>query len=210
MAHKLEIDGQEVDVFTTDEVAAREAAARTAAESEWKPKFETAEQEKTRLAGLLEQRSKEFGAARGEFQRLSDEQQSKLTATELALYKNQEMLADRDAKLAEADKKAYESAVDSAIRAKTGGDAALFAKVKEMYALIQLEDVTPEQIATKVAAAFGAIGTTAPDLLAAAGFGGGGFQPPQRDSGRESFADTERGKEIAKALGIMIEPPKQQ
>lgn len=208
MSHKLEIEGQEVDVFTTEEVAAREAAARAAVEGEWKPKYETAEQERVRTQGILEARTKEFGQAREGFKRLSDEQYAKLEEKDKIIYDNQLTIHSNNEKIAESDKKTKESAIDSAIRVKVGGDATLFAKVKDMYALVNLEDVTPEQMQIRVNAALGAVGTTSPDLLAAAGFGGGSFEPPRRDEGSTSFADTERGKDLAKSLGILIEEPK--
>lgn len=209
MSHKLEIDGVEVDVFTSEEVAAREAGVRTTVEGEYKPKLTAAETETARVAKLLEDRTKEFGQARTEFKRLSDEQYAKLDEKDKVIYDNQLLLADKDKTITESNQKAKESAIDSAIRAKVGSDANLFTKVKEMYGLINLEDLTPDAISVRVAAALGAIGTTAPDLLAAAGFSSGGFEPPQRDVGKESFADTERGKEIAKSLGISLEAPKQ-
>lgn len=205
MTHKLEINGEEVDVFTADEVTARETAARTAAEGEWKPKAESAMSEKERLEGLLEQRSKEVAGARGEFKRLSDEQVGALTAAQKVIYDNQILLAEKDVKIAESDRKVYEGARDSMIRTKTNGDPKLFDKVKEMYAVINLEDITPEQMKMRVDAAFGAVGVVAPDFLASAGFGGGSFEPPVKGDDKQSYADTAAGKAAAAAFGLRTE-----
>lgn len=206
---KVEIDGEEVEVYTAAERDTAIAETRTAVEGEWKPKFETAEQEKVRLAGILEARGRELVGQEAKFKKLSDEQYAKLEEKDRTIYDNQVALNDRDAKIADADKKVHESSVDAAIRAKVGTDTNLFTKVKEMYAIINLEDLSADQIAQKVNVAFGAVGTTAPDLLAAAGFTSGGFEPPRRET-KDSFADSERGKEIAGRLGIVLEPPKQQ
>lgn len=201
MVQKVEINGQEVEVYTADEVA----AAKTEVEGQYKEKLTAAEAEKIRLEGLLTQRAKEFEGQRTEFKRLSKEQQDKLTETELALYKNMEILADRDAKLGEADKKAYDAAVMAAITARTGGDDALTKKVREMYDLIQLEDVTPEQIAARAAAALGAVGVSTPNLLAQAGFSSGSFEPPKPRTDTASFSDTDEGKQLASRLGLKVE-----
>lgn len=206
MAHKLEIDGVEVDVFTTDEVAARETATRTAVEGEWKPKFETAEQERVRLDGLLTARAKEFEGARTEFKRLSEEQVAKLDIAQRTIYENGLALQTEREQRNKIEKTAHDSAVDVAISARVKGNKELFTKVKEMYGLVGLSDITPEQITTRVNAAFGALGQTAPDLLASAGFGGGGYEPPKReDDGKESFADSERGKAGIKQLNIAMD-----
>lgn len=208
MSQKVEINGEEVEVYTAAERDAAVAEARTTVEGEWKPKLTTAEQEIVRVNGLLEQRAKEFAGARDGFQKLSDDQKSKLTAAELTIYHNQELLAERDKTITENNQRTKDSSIDAAIRARVGADQTLFTKVKEMYGIINLEDLTPEQVAIRVNASLGAIGQTSPDLLATAGFGGGNFEPPRRDTGKESFADTERGREIAATLGIIIEVPK--
>lgn len=201
---KVDIGGIETEVFTTEEVVAREAAVRTTVEGEYQPKLTAAETERARLSGLVDARSREIIGMDTKFQKLTKDQQEKLTDTEARLYKNQELIVERDAAIAETSKRAHDSAVDAAIRAKVGTDAKLFEKMKEMYPLIQLEDLTPEQITTRVNAVFGAIGSTAPDLLASAGFGGGGFEPPARSASKDSFADSDRGKGVAKSLGLAV------
>lgn len=209
MSRKVEIDGEEVEVYTAAERDTAIADARTAVEGEWKPKLTAAETETARVAKLLEDRTKEFGQGRAEFKRLSDEQYAKLDEKDRTIYDNQVVIADKDKTITESNQKAHESSVDTAIKAKVGSDVNLFTKVKEMYGLINLEDLTPDQIVQKVNVAFGAVGTREPDLLAAAGFGtGGGFEPPRKEA-KDSFADSERGKELAKALGIPLEAPKQ-
>lgn len=207
MSQKVEINGEEVEVFTAAEVQERETTVRTAVEGEWKPKVDTLESDLKGAKTALATRANEFA----QFRKLSDEQVAKLGDAERTIYENQLSLAEKDEKIAESDKRVYEGNVTSAIRAKVGNDQKLFDKVRDMYKIINLEDLTPEQIATRVNAAVGAIGQTEPDLLAAAGFSmGGGFEPPKaKEEGQKSYADTEEGKAAAAALGIILEAPKQ-
>lgn len=195
----------EIEVFTTDELNAKVAEAKTSVEGEWKPKVE-------KLTGDLTEAEKR-GAARavemGQFRKLNEDQKAKLTETERSLYDNMELLNGEREKNAGADKKAYDGAVAAAIRGIVGKNDALFQKTLDMYGVIGLEDVTPEQIATKAKAAFGALGMASPDLLASAGFRtDGAFEPPQKvkdPNEKPSFADTDEGKAAARSLGLKIE-----
>lgn len=201
MSQKVEIDGAEVEVYTADEVTARETAARDAAAGEWKPKYEQTTAELAEARKALGNRAEEFS----QFRKMSDEQKAKLTEQDRVIYENQLALnAEREKNVA-SEKVQKEAAVTSAIRSKVGSDEKLFAKVKGMYDVLGLDGNTPEQIASKVAAAIGALGGTEPDLLAAAGFSVGGFEPPKQGNDKASFADSEGGKGLAAALGLKTE-----
>lgn len=197
---EVEINGEKVQVYTAAERQADIDTAKAQVESEWKPKFETAEQEKVRLAGILETRTKEFGTAREGFRRLSDEQVGKLDEKDRIIYQNQLDIATERETNAKTNKSIHDAAVDVAIRARTGSNEEIFKKVKGMYGLINLEDLTPEQITTRVNAAVGAIGTTERDLLASAGFGGGGFEAPVIQNDEKQL--TPKQQEIARTLGL--------
>lgn len=199
---KVEIDGVETEVFTAADVTARETAVR----GEFEPKLTAAQQEADRLSGLLKERAEEFKG----FRKLSDEQVEKLDIASRTIYENGLALEAEREKNAGYAKAAKESAIDVAIRSKVGTDAKLFEEAKKMYQIVGLEDNTPEGIAARATAAFGALSTSQPDLLASAGFSfGGGFAPPEEKSkGEQTFADTDAGKEFAKKMGMVIEPPK--
>lgn len=200
-------DGTEIEVFTAEEVTAREAAVRTAVEGEYKPQLTEAQQKLAEAATAAAKRAAEFG----EFRKLSDEQVTKLSDAERIIYENGLLLqAERD-KNATATKTARDTAIATAIRARVGTDQKVFDKVREMYNLITLDDATPEGIAARAAAALGALGQTEPDLLASIGLtAGGGYQPPQQQQGDKSYADSEAGKAGAEALGLMTEAPKEK
>lgn len=205
MSTKVEINGEEVEVFTAAEVQERETTVRTAVEGEYKPKVTELETKLTDAQKAATLRAEEFGQLR----RLTDDQKLKLSATELALYENQVTLDDERKKTAASADAAKKSSIEAAIRAQVGVDQKVFDEAKKMYELIGIEDNTPEGITTRVKAAIGALGTTAPDLLAAAGFSSGSFEPPKpanKDS--ESYADSEAGKAAAADLGIILEAPK--
>lgn len=195
----------EIEVFTTDELAAKVAEATAAAEGVWKPKLGELETKLTEA----QQRVADRAVQMGQFRKLSDEQKAKLDETQRLLYDNMELLDAERTKNAGADKKAYDTAVASAIRGIVGKNDVLFGKVKDMYDVIQLEDVTPEQVAVRAKAAFGALGMSSPDLLASAGFRtDGAFEPPSEKkdpNAKESFADTPEGKAAAAALGLKID-----
>lgn len=193
-------EGATIEVYTAEELAAKEAEFTTV-RIVLEEKLTDAEKRATERAGEFAQ-----------FRKLSDEQVSKLTVAERTIYENQVAMAAKDELLAAADKKTYDSTVDATIRAKVGNDPKVFEKVKAMYSLIGLEDVTPEQMQARVSAAAGAVMQTEPDLLAMVSVTpGGSFEPPKpKAQGEQSFADTEKGKSFAKALGLTTEPPKEQ
>lgn len=200
----MELNGEEVEVYTAAEVTERETAAKKAVTDEFTPKLTAAEAETKRLEGVLEVRS---GEIRG-IKKLSDDAVSKLTAAERVIYENGLELAKANEKNAEIAKASHESAVIAAIRTKTGTDQKLFDETKKMYEILGLDDGTPEGINARAAAALGALGGTQPDLLAAAGFVGGNYAPPVQKEGDKSFADSEAGKAGAAELGLMTEAPK--
>lgn len=207
MSKQVEIDGEQVEVYTAEEHNAAVAAAKTAAEGEWKPKVEDLTGKLTAAEQASAKRALEFG----QFRKLSEDQVKALSEKDAIIYANQlkfEEIAQADIA---AKKTAAENARDAAIRAKIGTDETLFGKVKDMYNLIGIEATTPEQIERKVLATLGAIGTTEPNLVATvAGFSSGSYIPPSANENKDdkSFADTERGKKAAAELGLQIEVPK--
>lgn len=200
-------DGTEIDVFTAEEVTAREAAVRTAVEGEYKPQLTEAQQKLNEANIAAAKRAEEFG----QFRKLSDEQVAKLDEAQRIVYQNGLLLQQERDKNAEATKVARETSISAAIRTRVGTDQKVFDKVRSMYDLVTLADQSPEQIAARVAAAVGALGQTEPDLLASIGLtASGGYQPPQQQQGDKTFADSEAGKAGAAALGLMTEAPKEK
>lgn len=204
---KIEHEGQEIEVYTADEVVARETAAKTAAETEFKPKLEGLEKELGEARTALGARAGEFA----QFRKLSDDQLKQLTEKDRIIYENQLSLQTEREKNAKLETERKTSAIDAAIKARTGSDEKLFAKVKEAYGIVQLKDETPEQLSTRVMAALGVASVSEPSLAAqVTGFTGGSYAPPQpAGAGGKSFADTEAGKAGANELGLTIETPKQ-
>lgn len=207
MTMKIENDkGEEIEVYTADEVQAREAAARTAVEGEYKPKLEDLTGKLTKAEQSAAQRAVEFG----QFRKLSEDQVKALSEKDAIIYANQLKFQE----MAEADvaakKLAAETTRDAVIRAKVGTDQKLFDKVKDMYSLIGIEANTTQEIERKVLATLGALGQTEPDLVATiSGFNVGSFEPPKQKTDQDkSFADTDAGKAAAKELGLTLEAPK--
>lgn len=204
MSQKVEIDGVETEVFTVEEVE----AAKTAVKGEYEPKLTAAEAEKVRLDGLLKERADEFKG----FRKLSEDQVAKLDAASRIIYENGMALQAEREKSAGYEKTAKETSIATAVRAKVGTNEKLFEETMKMYQIVGLDDGTPEGIAKRANAAFGALSTDQPDLLASAGFVlGGTFAPPsEKGNDDKGFGTTDAGKEFAKKMGMVIEPPKQQ
>lgn len=199
---KIEIDGVETEVFTAEEVE----AAKTAVKGEYEPKLTAAEAEKVRLDGLLKERAEEFKG----FRKLNEEQVAKLDASQRVIYENGLALEKEREINAGHAKTAKDAAIDTAIRAKVGKNDKLFEETKKMYEIVGINDTTVEGIAKRATAAFGALASDQPDLLASAGFASGGnFSPPLEGEGDDKgFGTTEAGKDFAKKMGLIIEPPK--
>lgn len=198
MSQKVEIDGQEVEVYTADEVA----AARTAVENEYKPKLEEATAAKTELERRAAERAGEFK----QFRELNEKQVAELSEKDRILYENTKVIKEGQEMLAAERNKGIQSQVDAAIALKAGSNEKLAARMKDMWPMIAIEATTPEAIAQKANMVLGALSTTEPDLVASAGaFSGSALPPDTNPSGDKNFADTERGKAAAKELGLNVE-----
>lgn len=202
MSHKVEIDGVETEVYTAAEVEVQRAGVK----AEYEPKLTAAEAETVRLDGLLKERADEFKG----FRKMNEDQVAKLTAAERIIYENGLALEKEREINAGHAKTAKESAIAKAVRAKVGTDTKLFEEALKMYQLVGIDDTTPEGITARATAAFGALSTTQPDLLASAGFSsGGGFAPPvEQNENDKGFGTTDAGKAFAERMGMLVEPPK--
>lgn len=204
-------DGEQVEVYTADEVTAAKTEAATAAakakEDEYTPKL-------TELTGKLTEAEKAAAARAGEFahfRKLSDEQVAELNEKDRIIYQNSLALKESEDKRIASETAHQTAAVDAVIKSKSNGNADLEAKIKEMWPLIGVEASTPEQIELKAQMVLGAISTTTPNLIAsAAGFNGTYIPPGGGDGEGKTFADTEAGKGLADKLGLVLEVPKKK
>lgn len=199
-------DGTEIEVFTVEEVQARETAAVTAKEGEWGKTKAQIEQERDEARKALDERTGEFK----QFRKLSDDAVAKLSIAEKTIYENGLLLEEERQKNVKSETDRKNTMVEQALRARAGTDDKLFQKLKDTYSVIGIEANTPEEVERKIQMTLGALQTTEPDLVAnVIGFSGGGFLPPSAiNKPEESFADTDRGKAGASELGLMTEPPK--
>lgn len=211
MAMKVQNDdGQEVEVYTADEVKTQADAAVATAVAAKETEFSVV---KTELEGKLtdaEKRAQERSGEFAQFRKMSDEDKAKLTVAERTIYENGLALAQANEARVAADTAALTERVNGVIKSKAGDNVKLSEKMKEMWPLITIEATTPEQIEAKAQMVLGAISSTVPDLLAnVSGFNGGSYLPPQPEKKEgETFADTAAGKGLAGELGLTIEPPK--
>lgn len=150
---------------------------------------------KQRLVGL---ENKDYNFRK--LESMTQEEINKLSATELEIKKDQEKLrADQEA----FSQKQIESAKRSALNMVAAGDDELQAKILANYDRIKDEATTEEEIRNKMYEAYTlttAIGPAENPLAQAMTFTGG--KPPVNKT--ESFAETERGKDLAASLGMNI------
>lgn len=206
MTIKVEHNGEEIEVYTADEIAVARTEAATAKENEFKPKIGELEKDLGEARTALSERTGEFK----QFRKLNEDQLKKLDEKDRIIYENTLVIQEQKEKDQQREKTARENLVLATIKTKVGTDEKLITKVKDMYTLIGIEANTPEEIEKKVLASLGALGQTEPDLIASVnGFNAGSFKPPEaKKDGDASFADTEKGKAGAKDLGLILEIPK--
>lgn len=198
-------DGVEIDVYTAEEVTAREAAAVKVKEDEFGKTKAEIEAERDEAKRLLGERAGEFKNLR----RLSDDAITKLSLAERTIYENGLALEKAAKDREDGEVKAREASVKSFLKSKAGDNEKLLTKMEDMWKIIGIDAKTPEEIEHKTNMILGAIGTTEPDLIASvAGFSGGFIPKKEQPKEGESFADTEAGKGFASELGLTLEVPK--
>lgn len=213
---KITHDGQEIEVYTAEEVTAREtaaqSAARTAAEAEFQPKFDKVNTDLTDARKALGERTGEVK----QFRKLNEDQAAKLNETERALYENQLMQHNRDVAAQEAATAIAKAADAAVIKAKANGNADLEKKMTDMWSIVGVSANTAEERENKAKLVIGALSTTEPNLVAQATGFTGSFAPPPRYGGGgnsgsgTSFADTPAGEAMAKDLGLLTRPPEKK
>lgn len=196
MSQKVDIDGEEVEVYTADEVA----AAKAEVEGQFKPQIDE-------LNGKLTEAEKRAAERAGEFKQfreLNEKQVAELSEKDRILYENTKALKAATDEIAAERNKGIKAQVDAAIAAKAGGNEKLANRMKDMWAVIGIDATTPEAIAQKANMVLGALSTTEPDLVASVGTFSGAALPPNGAGEGKNFADTERGKAGADELGLKI------
>lgn len=154
------------------------------------------EETKQRLAKL---ENKDFNFRK--LENMTQEEIAKLSARELEVQKQMEALQE---KTHEFTQKQIDAAKKSALSKLAGADQELQTRILSNYDRIKDEAVTEEEITNKMIEAYTLTTGSGPSvnpLAQAMGFSGMGLPPTEQD---KSFADTERGKELAASLGMNI------
>lgn len=193
-------DGNPMIVYTAEEVAAREEAAKTSVTTEFTTKLTEAETEKKRLEGLLDTQAGNFKR----FNKLTEDQEAKLSNSEREKYEIQKQLNEANENITALRTEQQQTRIDAVISAQCGGDPKLIEKTKLMYDKIDLPAGTPDEMAARVRAAFGAIAPSEPSVAAflAVGSGNGSYMPPQAPDAAN--APSERVAQGASELGLKI------
>lgn len=198
---------EEIEVFTADEIAARETAVRTETEGKFTPQITDLNTKLTAAEKAASIRAGEFK----QFRELSEKQLEELSEKDRIIYNNGLALKKAEDDRVAGENGRIEEIKKSTIASKVGKDEKLAAKILESWDIVNIVATTPEQIEQKTMAILGMFSTTQPDLVASVqGFGGGSFEPPKPKAAGdgESFADTAVGKAGASELGLLTEAPK--
>jgi hypothetical protein len=189
----------------------QQLASEKQARAEDKTEYEKTIAEKN---AVIEQKTNDIVGARKQAQKLkqlSEEEKERLSEKEIELHNA--MLAEQERRealekdIAERNKRDVEARRDSAIKRMVGDNEELKQKVLANYARIKDAEnaFTDEDVARVANEAFNMLGEARPDPINSALGDANGGNPPQTGTG-ERFSDTQRGKEVAKAIGIDIEP----
>jgi chromosome segregation ATPase len=151
----------------------------------------------------LQERSGEFKHLRD----LTEKEKGELSAKELEIMKNQELLNDKAAKL-EADQKAFQDAqrnsmIDRYINEHAHGNKDLADKIRFNFdkKLGSIEAGDEQSIAQKVKDSVALVKDVEPDLITSAINSGGRADESSVGAG---FSDTDAGKSLAKSLGLPL------
>ena len=209
MSKAFDADGNEIEIYTADEhtaaITAEVEKTKKEVEGIYTPKLSALETELGGAKKALDDRAGEFK----QFRKLNEETINKLSIAEKTIYDNQlHQEEERVARETEA-KTRLENSIDASIRATSGADEKLFTKMKDMWKVIGVNAVTPEEIETKKKMVLGAISQTEPNLVASVAGFSGGYKPPVTEKKEgESFADTDQGKGLASLIGLKLEADK--
>lgn len=198
-------DGDEIEVYTADEVKSQVETAVKTKETEFTTVKTTLEQELTQAKDALGQRAGEFK----NFRKLNDDVLAKLDIAQRTIYENGLALENARVARETSDKALREGQIDAALRLKAGSDEKLLTKMKDMWNIIGIDAQTPEAIESKTRMILGAISTTEPDLMASvAGFRGGSWNPPEVQKKDDTTVNpslaTPAGQGFAKDLGLKL------
>jgi len=155
MSKKIEDDdGNEVEYYSADEVAAKakEEADRVAAENQ--AKIADLEAEKVRLEKLNAERGENFKR----YNEMTEEERKNFDANTINLIKRgdelQSKLEEVTKKLTEKEQRELESGKTNALKMYHGGNPELETKVKSQYDILSgMPETTPEEIAARAQAA---------------------------------------------------------
>lgn len=173
-------DGNEIDVYTADELAAEKIARETA---------------EGRVTTLTDDLVKMKTSHKGEIKKLADmseEEKAKLTIEQQQnMARIEQLEGSRAADLA--------AAKERMLQAAAKGDPKTLEKLREKYAVVQMPDSNVEEIAARINSvatwAYAELGITNNEPVAPT-LPGGGENPSFRSNDDKPFSESEGGKKL--------------
>jgi hypothetical protein len=196
---KIENDeGKEIEVFTAEEVAAREKAAGEAVGKTEGEKNAALQAELEKARRVLSEKTDNFK----KLHEMTEEEKSKMSAAQIESAKRMEAAETRASALEEEIKKdkttRSDKAREKALARYSGTDEKVKEKLVENYKLINLPEGDEDEINRKVEAAWNMMGVGKPKVNPLNQSWQG--DAPNKGSS-ENFAESERGKAALKNMG---------
>lgn len=189
-------DGTEVELFTAEERDAQVAAEKARAEA--------AEDRVGVLTNDLVRMKQGHSSEIKRLSELSEEEKGKLSTEQQQTMQRLEAVED-------ARKKDLDAAKERLFASVAGNNPDILAKLREKYALVQMPETTVEEVSARLNSvsswAFAELGVTSHRPVSA-GLPGMGGSPTIKTEEGKSFADTEKGTEIAKQMFGNVIPEK--
>lgn len=199
MPQKITVEGNEMEVYTSEELTAREQAAAAAIEEKYKPVVE----ENTKTKGELAQERKFRAEQAINFKKLRDmtpEEKKDLSPTDIENRRIAEQTADELTQLKkekEDDAKIHsEKLKTNAIKRWAGEDADLKKKLEDNWEIINLKATDEDTAAQRAEMAMNMTGLRKNNPLRQSWSG----DAPKKGI-EDNFKETERGKAADKLIG---------
>jgi len=192
-------DGEKIEVYTKEEVAAQAEAAVAVAKEEIGKTIAEKEAEIAKLHKVSAEKTENFK----KYNELGEEEKKAFDANTVTIMKRadklEEELAQTKTALAEKEQREKEYSKNTILKGIHAGDEKLKATIEEAYGRLNMPETTPDEIMARAdaAAKLAGISTKSPNPLYSSF---SGEAPNLKSEKDKEFVETERGKSFYEEL----------